>query len=298
MIVDPVQGEVGARVRDLLVPDGRHVLCGHAGGLIAHDPHFYVRNHTLVGATLGGYPRDEMRRIHDETQRAIEALDRRRSVPAAGEPRASTSPTCPPRSPTSPNAAPGVAWSCASDGHLRSRAAAVTGHGSPRAAPQTSVAQRRQSAGPGVGPRTRPTRSLSSNRASCARSAGVSVASVSVRTAARSSVTVRARRRPSGVERDDRHAAVVGRARVTSPSAFQRVDEAHHPRRRQAEYPPQRVDAWRIHEEPFDHRHCGRRRRRARAVSGDRVLYPVGDPQRERPEPVRRGVEGVGHRRS
>ena len=74
VIVDPVQGEVGARVRDLLVPDGRHVLCGHAGGLIAHDPHFYVRNHTLVGATLGGYGRDEMTRIHRETQREIDAL--------------------------------------------------------------------------------------------------------------------------------------------------------------------------------------------------------------------------------
>jgi NADPH:quinone reductase len=74
VIVDPVQGEAGARLRDLLVPDGRHVLCGHAGGLIAHDPHFYVRNHTLIGATLGGYPRDEMRRIHHETQAAIEDL--------------------------------------------------------------------------------------------------------------------------------------------------------------------------------------------------------------------------------
>ncbi|HLM19456.1 MAG TPA: zinc-binding dehydrogenase [Acidimicrobiia bacterium] len=74
VIVDPVQGEVGARVRDLLVPDGRHVLCGHAGGLIAHDPHFYVRNHTLVGATLGGYPRDEMARIHTETQGEIDVL--------------------------------------------------------------------------------------------------------------------------------------------------------------------------------------------------------------------------------
>ncbi len=74
VIVDPVQGEVGARVRDLLVPDGRHVLCGHAGGLIAHDPHFYVRNHTLVGATLGGYGRDEMTRIHGETQDEIDAL--------------------------------------------------------------------------------------------------------------------------------------------------------------------------------------------------------------------------------
>src|SRR4051812_640839 len=48
VIVDPVQGEAGAQARDLLVPDGRHVLCGHAGGLIPHDPHFYVRNHTLV----------------------------------------------------------------------------------------------------------------------------------------------------------------------------------------------------------------------------------------------------------
>jgi NADPH2:quinone reductase len=74
VIVDPVQGEIGARVRELLVPDGRHVLCVHAGGLIAHDPHFYVRNHTLVGATLGGYPRDEMTRIHAETQAEIETL--------------------------------------------------------------------------------------------------------------------------------------------------------------------------------------------------------------------------------
>jgi NADPH:quinone reductase len=74
VIVDPVQGEAGAAIRDLLVPDGRHVLCGHAGGLIAHDPHFYVRNHTLVGATLGGYPREEMTRIHAETQVEIDAL--------------------------------------------------------------------------------------------------------------------------------------------------------------------------------------------------------------------------------
>jgi NADPH2:quinone reductase len=74
VIVDPVQGEAGAQVRELLVPDGRHVLCGHAGGLVAHDPHFYVRNHTLVGATLGGYPREEMTRIHAETQSEIDAL--------------------------------------------------------------------------------------------------------------------------------------------------------------------------------------------------------------------------------
>jgi NADPH:quinone reductase len=70
-ILDPVQGEMGAHARSLLVPDGRHVLCGHAGGLVPHDPHFYMYNHTLVGATLGSYPRAEMRRIHAESQAAL-----------------------------------------------------------------------------------------------------------------------------------------------------------------------------------------------------------------------------------
>jgi NADPH:quinone reductase len=73
-IMDPVQGEMGVAARSLLVPDGRHILCGHAGGLIAHDPHFYMYNHTLVGATLGSYPRPEMRRIHAETHAAITRL--------------------------------------------------------------------------------------------------------------------------------------------------------------------------------------------------------------------------------
>jgi len=74
VIIDPVQGEAGAELRAALVPDGRHVLCGHAGGLAAHDPHFYVANHTLVGATLGGYGPVEMRRIHDESDTALRAL--------------------------------------------------------------------------------------------------------------------------------------------------------------------------------------------------------------------------------
>ena len=74
VIVDPVQGEMGAAARSLLVPDGRHVLCGHAGSLIPHDPHFYMYNHTLVGATLGSYPREEMRRIHAETHDALSEL--------------------------------------------------------------------------------------------------------------------------------------------------------------------------------------------------------------------------------
>ncbi len=71
VIMDPVQGDMGVQARSLLVPDGRHVLCGHAGGLVPHDPHFYMYNHTLVGATLGSYPRPEMRRIHAETQSAL-----------------------------------------------------------------------------------------------------------------------------------------------------------------------------------------------------------------------------------
>jgi NADPH2:quinone reductase len=71
VVLDPVQGEVASRIRAVLRPDGRHVLCGHAGGLVAHDPDFYLYNHTLVGATLGSYPREEMRRITEETHAAL-----------------------------------------------------------------------------------------------------------------------------------------------------------------------------------------------------------------------------------
>jgi NADPH2:quinone reductase len=60
VIIDPVQGELSGRLRGLLAPDGRHVLCGHAGGLEPIDPHFYVANVTLVGATLGGYSPEVM----------------------------------------------------------------------------------------------------------------------------------------------------------------------------------------------------------------------------------------------
>jgi NADPH2:quinone reductase len=73
-VLDPVQGDMGAAARSLLLPDGRHVLCGHAGGLVPHDPHFYMYNHTLVGATLGSYPREEMQRIHAETHTALVRL--------------------------------------------------------------------------------------------------------------------------------------------------------------------------------------------------------------------------------
>jgi NADPH2:quinone reductase len=74
VIVDPVQGEGVETIRGALVIDGRHVLCGHAGGLLKHDPHFYVLNHTLVGATLGGYSRPEMQRIQNETHAVLTKL--------------------------------------------------------------------------------------------------------------------------------------------------------------------------------------------------------------------------------
>jgi NADPH2:quinone reductase len=74
VIVDPVQGEGASELRRALRAGGRHVLCGHAGGLAPIDPHFYLRNHSLVGVTLGGYPPDEMRRMHDETQAALDAM--------------------------------------------------------------------------------------------------------------------------------------------------------------------------------------------------------------------------------
>jgi NADPH2:quinone reductase len=71
VIVDPVQGEQGAALRAALRVGGRHVLCGHAGGLLPHDPEFYLHNHTLIGVDLGGYPRDAMQRMHAEAQAAI-----------------------------------------------------------------------------------------------------------------------------------------------------------------------------------------------------------------------------------
>lgn len=74
VVLDPVQGAPGAAARALLVPNGRHVLCGHAGGLLPHDPHFYVQNWTLVGATLGGYSRAEMQRIDAEAQAHVTRL--------------------------------------------------------------------------------------------------------------------------------------------------------------------------------------------------------------------------------
>lgn len=73
-IIDPVQGPDAGVARRGLRVGGRHVLCGHAGGLPTIDPDFYLFNHTLVGVTLGGYGPAEMARMHDETHVAITDL--------------------------------------------------------------------------------------------------------------------------------------------------------------------------------------------------------------------------------
>jgi NADPH:quinone reductase len=71
VVLDPVQGDMGPSARTLLRPDGRWVVCGHAGGLRPIDPHFYMQNHTIVGATLGGYARDVMRSMEAEAQDTV-----------------------------------------------------------------------------------------------------------------------------------------------------------------------------------------------------------------------------------
>jgi NADPH2:quinone reductase len=75
LVFDPVQGEMGERARTALAPEGRHVLCGHAGGLRPIDPRsFYMANLTLVGATMGAYPPAMGRSIEADAQQAILAL--------------------------------------------------------------------------------------------------------------------------------------------------------------------------------------------------------------------------------
>jgi NADPH2:quinone reductase len=57
VIVDFVQGEPGRRARPLLAVEGRHVMAGHAGGLLpVHPNEFYLQNWTLIGCCMGsGY---------------------------------------------------------------------------------------------------------------------------------------------------------------------------------------------------------------------------------------------------
>ena len=75
VIVDFVQGEPGREARPLLAVEGRHLLCGHAGGLIPiHPNEFYVQNWTLVGVCMGYGYGAQAAEIEHEAHRALMEL--------------------------------------------------------------------------------------------------------------------------------------------------------------------------------------------------------------------------------
>ncbi len=77
VIVDFVQGEPGRRARPLLAVEGRHLLCGHAAGLLPiHPNEFYLQNWTLVGVCMGSGYGPELMRIEQETHDAVMQLVR------------------------------------------------------------------------------------------------------------------------------------------------------------------------------------------------------------------------------
>jgi NADPH2:quinone reductase len=76
MIVDFVQGEPGQRARPLLRVEGRHVMAGHAGGLLpVHPNEFYLQNWTLIGCCMGSGYGEELPEIeqhaHDHLLRLV-----------------------------------------------------------------------------------------------------------------------------------------------------------------------------------------------------------------------------------
>lgn len=75
VIVDFVQGEPGQRARPLLAVEGRHLLCGHAGGLLPiHPNEFYVQNWTLIGVCMGYGYGAQAAEIEEEAHRALMGL--------------------------------------------------------------------------------------------------------------------------------------------------------------------------------------------------------------------------------
>lgn len=77
-IVDFVQGEPGQRARPLLAVEGRHILAGHAGGLIPiHPNEFYIQNWTLVGVCMGsGYGAQALQLEEDAHAALLELVER------------------------------------------------------------------------------------------------------------------------------------------------------------------------------------------------------------------------------
>lgn len=75
VIIDFVQGEPGRRARPLLAVEGRHVLAGHAGGLIPiHPNEFYLQNWTLVGVCMGAGYGAQALQLEEDAHGALLAL--------------------------------------------------------------------------------------------------------------------------------------------------------------------------------------------------------------------------------
>lgn len=75
VIVDFVQGEPGRRARPLLAVEGRHVLAGHAAGLLPiHPNEFYLQNWTLVGTCVGSGYGARMAELSDAAHRHVLGL--------------------------------------------------------------------------------------------------------------------------------------------------------------------------------------------------------------------------------
>src|SRR5262247_2130134 len=85
-IIDFVQGEPGRRARPLLAVEGRHVMAGHAGGLLpVHPNEFYLQNWTLVGCCMGSGYGERLPEIEGAAHEHILSLiDSGRFRPAVG----------------------------------------------------------------------------------------------------------------------------------------------------------------------------------------------------------------------
>ncbi len=71
-IVDFVQGEPGRRARPLLAVEGRHILAGHAAGLLPiHPNEFYLQNWTLVGVCMGSGYGEKLPEIEEAAHRGL-----------------------------------------------------------------------------------------------------------------------------------------------------------------------------------------------------------------------------------
>jgi len=75
VIIDFVQGREGAAARELLAVEGRHVMAGHAGGLLpVHPNEFYLQNRTLIGCCMGSGYGERLPEIEAEAHAHLLAL--------------------------------------------------------------------------------------------------------------------------------------------------------------------------------------------------------------------------------